>query len=114
MCVQYESFENTVGKEEIARNEQFLLFPQSLKILVANFLSWKSLKFVVWEMVKKHPFTLQPHSFHLKKKNKIAAANLQTLKSQWRPTRKAFVYKIQVNPIHAILKYGNYYDFMDR
>ena len=30
------------------------------------------------------------------------------------PTRKVFVYKIQVNPIHTILKYGNYYDFMDR
>ena len=26
--LQYKSFENTVGKEEIARNEQFLLFPQ--------------------------------------------------------------------------------------
>ena len=24
-----------------------------------------------------------------------------------------FVYKIQVNLIHTILKYGNYYDFMD-
>ena len=23
-----------------------------------------------------------------------------------------FVYKIQVNPIHTILKYGNYYDFI--
>ena len=28
MCLQYKSFENTVGKGEIARNEQFLLFPQ--------------------------------------------------------------------------------------
>ena len=27
-CLQYKSFENTVGKGEIARNEQFLLFPQ--------------------------------------------------------------------------------------
>ena len=26
---------------------------------------------------------------------------------------KVFVYKIQVNPIHTILKYGHYYDFMD-
>ena len=30
------------------------------------------------------------------------------------PTRKVLVYKIQVNPIHTILNYGNYYDFMDR
>ena len=27
---------------------------------------------------------------------------------------KMFVYKTQVNPIHTILKYGDYYDFMDR
>ena len=27
-CLQYKSFENTVQKEEIARDEQFLLFPQ--------------------------------------------------------------------------------------
>ena len=26
--LKYKSFENTVGKGEIARNEQFLLFPQ--------------------------------------------------------------------------------------
>ena len=36
------------------------------------------------------------------------------LKSQWRPTRKVFVYKIQVIPNHTILKYGDCYDFMDR
>ena len=29
-------------------------------------------------------------------------------------TRKMFVYKIQLNPIHASLKYGHYYDIMDR
>ena len=34
--------------------------------------------------------------------------------SQLRPTVKMFVYKIHVNPIHTILKYGDYYDFMDR
>ena len=28
MCLQYKSFEITVGKREIARNKQFLLFPQ--------------------------------------------------------------------------------------
>ena len=27
-CLQYNPFENTVGKGEIARTEQFLLFPQ--------------------------------------------------------------------------------------
>ena len=29
-CLQYKSFENSVGKVEIACNEQFLLFPQCL------------------------------------------------------------------------------------
>ena len=29
-------------------------------------------------------------------------------------SRMMFVYKIQVNPIHTILKYGDSYDFMDR
>ena len=27
-CLQYKPFENTAGKGDIARNEQFLLFPQ--------------------------------------------------------------------------------------
>ena len=27
---------------------------------------------------------------------------------------KEFVYKIKINPIHTILKYGDYHDFMDR
>ena len=36
------------------------------------------------------------------------------LKSQKRPTIRVFVYKIQVNSIHTILKYGDYHDFMDR
>ena len=29
MCLKYKSFENTVGKGEIAHNEQFLLYPIS-------------------------------------------------------------------------------------
>ena len=28
MCLQFKSFENTVGKAEIARNKQFFLFLQ--------------------------------------------------------------------------------------
>ena len=38
MCLQYKSFENTVGKGEIARNEQFLLFPTMISTLLENFL----------------------------------------------------------------------------
>ena len=33
-CLQYKPFEKTVGKGEIARNEQFLLFPQYVQIQV--------------------------------------------------------------------------------
>ena len=64
--LQYKSFENAVGKGEIARNEQFLLFPLCFLPLLENFLLfslnlklssansvWKSLKFVIWERVNK-------------------------------------------------------------
>ena len=37
-CLYYKSFENTVGKGEIARNEQFLLFPQFFFTCLQNFL----------------------------------------------------------------------------
>ena len=63
-CLKYKSLENTVGKGEIARNEQFLLFPQfstcleniqafrsKLKCRLQTLSVWKSLKFVVWEWV---------------------------------------------------------------
>ena len=67
-CLQYKSFENTVGKGEIALNEQFLLFPQCFLPIGRTFshfhqiwncrlqiLSvWKNLKFVVWERVNCH------------------------------------------------------------
>ena len=63
---QYNQFITTVGKGEIAHNEQFLLFPQCFlpfwkpfshfhqtKNCCLQTLSvWKSLKFVVWERVK--------------------------------------------------------------
>ena len=61
---QYKSFENTVGKGEIARNEQFLLFPQCFQSFLTIFChfhkiqncglptlsAWKSLN-LVWERV---------------------------------------------------------------
>ena len=64
-CLQYKSFENTVGKGEITHNEQFL-FPHCFLPFLENFLpfssnlnlssppsfSWKSLKSVVWKRVK--------------------------------------------------------------
>ena len=62
-CLQYKSFENAVGKGEIARYEQFLLFPQCFLPFKRTFCHfhqiknyrlqtlsvWKSLKFVVLE-----------------------------------------------------------------
>ena len=70
MCLQCKSFENTVGKGEIARYEQFLLFPQCFLLFWRTFhhfrqilncclqtlLVWKRLKFVFWERVKKFHF----------------------------------------------------------
>ena len=60
------SFESTVGKEEIAHCEQFLLFPkcflpiwrifchfhQIWNCRLQTLSTWKSLEFVVWERVK--------------------------------------------------------------
>ena len=37
-CLQYMSFENTVGKGEIAHNEQFLLFSSMFSSHLDNFL----------------------------------------------------------------------------
>ena len=59
-------FENTVGKGEIAHNEQFLVFPQCFLPVWITFFHfrqiwncrletlsvWKSIKFVVWEWLK--------------------------------------------------------------
>ena len=41
-CLQYKSFENTVGKEEIACKEQFLLFPTVFSTGVETFLPFSS------------------------------------------------------------------------
>ena len=66
MCLQFEAFENTVGKGEIARDEQFLLFPQFFEPVWRTFCDfhqtselssatlsfWNSRKLVIWERVK--------------------------------------------------------------
>ena len=65
-CLQWKPFENTEGKGEIAHDEQFLLFPQYFLTIWRTFCYfhqiqncflqtlwvWKSLKSVVWEVVK--------------------------------------------------------------
>ena len=69
-------------------------------ITFSEFFFFHSIKFLGIEISFTANYVHYPLSFNLK--------------LQWRPTRKMFVYKIQVNPIHTILKYGDYYDFMDR
>ena len=68
-CLHYRSFENTVGKGEIARNEEFLFLPQCFLPFWKTFchfhqikscrlqtlLVWKTLKFVIWERVNYLP-----------------------------------------------------------
>ena len=41
-CLQYKSFENTAGKGEIVRNEQFLLFPTVFSTHLESFLPFSS------------------------------------------------------------------------
>ena len=65
-----------------------------------------------------HPFFLSVIFFYLIVRLclslSLSLCICSLLKSQLRPSRTMFVYKMQVNPIHTILKYGDYYDFMDR
>ena len=70
-CLQYKSFQNTVGNGEIARKEQFLLFPLCFLPIWTTFWHFhqiwncrlqifsvsKTLKFVVWERVKPENIT---------------------------------------------------------
>ena len=63
MCLQYKSFENTLGKREISRNEQFLLFPQCFLCISAiracfnplpddKILEWSKLKQIADDILK--------------------------------------------------------------
>ena len=62
-CLQYKSFENTAGKGEIAREEQFLLVPQCFLPISKPFghfhQIWNShlQTLSVWEQVKLRQFT---------------------------------------------------------
>ena len=72
--LQYKSFENTVGKEKLVRNEQFLLFPQCFLPIWRIFYHfhqvwnchlqtvsvWKRLKFVIWKRVNKSQWCVIP------------------------------------------------------
>ena len=42
-CLQYKSFESTAGKGELARNEQFLFFPQCFLPVCITFFHFSSI-----------------------------------------------------------------------
>ena len=80
MCLQYNSFENTIGNGEITSSKQFLLFPQCFPPIWRTFCHfrpirnsglqtlsvWKSLQFVVWERFKGEiPFHSYPACHNL-------------------------------------------------
>ena len=52
MCLQHKSFENTVGKREIAHNEQFLLFPQCFLPFWKSFCHFIKFKIILCELFK--------------------------------------------------------------
>ena len=43
MCLKYKPFENTVGKGEIARNEQFLISPQCVQHVWRTFCHFRKI-----------------------------------------------------------------------
>ena len=92
---------------------RFLLQTWAIRTLTGR--SNQALDFVTCLHVKVQEASLIGKQTHTHKENKQIKHELpQILKSPLRPTRKMFVYKIQVNPFHTILKYRNYYEFMDR
>ena len=54
-CLQYKSFQNTVGKGEIARNEQFLIFPLCFSNCFETFLLFSS----IFELPSANSFSLE-------------------------------------------------------
>ena len=50
LIFMYKSFENTVGKGEIARNEQFLLFPQCFLPVMRTLGNFHKFKIVVCKL----------------------------------------------------------------
>ena len=79
MCLKFKSFENNVGKGEIACNEQFLLFPQCFLSLWRTFLRSKNIKFVICNLfnfgrVQNLPLGMQvklQENFHITFSNNI-------------------------------------------
>ena len=54
-CLQYKSFENTVGKGDIARDEHFFPFPTVFSILLEHFLPFSA----KWKLSCANAFNLE-------------------------------------------------------
>ena len=103
MCLEYNSFENTIGKGEIVCIEQFLPSPQCFLPIWRifyyfnqkwncwpQFLSvWKSLKFFIWERV--NSWTLTPKKDLTKNRYEIWQLYLSTIQKWW-STLKSFFF----------------------
>ena len=96
---QTKAFENIVGKGE-NDNQHFLHFPRCFLPIPERICFW--VKFIL----------LSENTYNLDE-SKILSFG-KKLKVPILANKKVFVYKIKVNPIHTILKYGDYHDFMDR
>ena len=88
--LQYKTFENTVGKGEIAQNKQFLLFTQCVlpfwrifwhfhqsKLLSENF-RFESQQFVIWERLRRtHLTNYQTTNFKLFQNERVCRRQFQ-------------------------------------
>ena len=109
-------FENTVGKGEIARIEQFLLFPQCFLLVwktICDFHQirncrlqtvsiWKSLKFVAWERVKQSSKVWVESFLQLTGCSKIKNKQ-KTNKIQCHSCRTLFLKQFLMNLLHLLL-----------
>ena len=103
--IRVTEFKNTVGKGEIAHNEQLLLFPQCFQPVWKTFRyfhqtqncslqtlpAWKSLKFVIWERVK--AFTNKEWNWP-----KMIAFFLESAEKLWETRKMLFTRMFSIFP----------------
>ena len=90
--------ENNVGKGENAVYQHFLLFPQCFLPVTKQV----SKSPVIFILSSANASNLDPSKILSFGKDLSRMIYKMDLKSQQRPFRTMFVYKVQVNPIHTI------------
>ena len=104
-----------VGKGEIACMEQFLLFPQCFlfnEMIVSLFVH-------IFDVISLFAGEFEEPKIGISGKA-LKRVCMEEGLNLWKyiiysdQLERCLFYKIQVNPIHTILKYGEYNDFMDR